>query len=98
MSRRSDGVMTGYCLEGPVNAPVVMFSNGLAMTTAMWAPQVTHFAGRFRVLRYDVRGHGSTMPTPPPYRLERLADDVIHLLATVTVRAVCTLASCSSAS
>ncbi|HUD62015.1 MAG TPA: 3-oxoadipate enol-lactonase [Acetobacteraceae bacterium] len=59
---------------------VVMFGNGLATGTAMWEPQATHFDKRFRVLRYDVRGHGATEATPPPYTIEQLADDVVDFL------------------
>ena len=68
------------CLEGPETAPVVMFGNGLATGTAMWEPQAAQFDKRFRVLRYDVRGHGATEATPPPYTIEQLADDVVDLL------------------
>ena len=46
----------------------------------MWEPQAAQFAKRFRVLRYDVRGHGATEETPPPYTIEQLADDVVDLL------------------
>jgi 3-oxoadipate enol-lactonase len=57
-----------------------MFGNGLATGTSMWEPQVAQFAKCFRVLRYDVRGHGATEATPPPYTIEQLADDVVGLL------------------
>jgi 3-oxoadipate enol-lactonase len=75
-----NGIAVNYCLEGPATAPVVMFGNGLATGTAMWEPQAAQFARRFRVLRYDVRGHGTTEATPPPYTLEQLADDAVDLL------------------
>ena len=74
------GMAVNCCLEGPETAPVVMFGNGLATGTAMWEPQAAQFAERFRVLRYDVRGHGATEATPPPYTIEQLADDVVDLL------------------
>lgn len=75
-----DGLSVGYCVDGPSDAPVVLFSNGLATTTDMWAPQAALFSGRFRVLRYDVRGHGRTASSPYPYTLELLADDALHLM------------------
>jgi 3-oxoadipate enol-lactonase len=75
-----NGIAVNCCLEGPETAPVVMFGNGLATGTAMWEPQATHFDKRFRVLRYDVRGHGATEATPPPYTIEQLADDVVDFL------------------
>jgi 3-oxoadipate enol-lactonase len=75
-----NGIAVNCCLEGPETAPVVMFGNGLATGTAMWQPQAAHFDKRFRVLRYDVRGHGATEATPPPYTIEQLADDVVDFL------------------
>jgi 3-oxoadipate enol-lactonase len=75
-----NGIAVNCCLEGPETAPVVMFGNGLATGTAMWEPQAAYFDKRFRVLRYDVRGHGATEATPPPYTIEQLADDVVDFL------------------
>ena len=75
-----NGIAVNCCLEGPETAPLVMFGNGLATGTEMWEPQADLFSKRFRVLRYDVRGHGATEATPPPYTIERLADDVVDLL------------------
>jgi 3-oxoadipate enol-lactonase len=75
-----NGIAVNCCLEGPETAPVVLFGNGLATGTAMWEPQAEQFSKGFRVLRYDVRGHGATEATPPPYTIERLADDVVDLL------------------
>jgi len=41
---------------------------------------VPALAGRFRVLRYDARGHGRSTATPGPYTIEQLSRDVIALL------------------
>jgi 3-oxoadipate enol-lactonase len=46
----------------------------------MWDPQISVFEKRFRVLRYDTRGHGQSSVTPGPYTIEQLARDVIGLL------------------
>ena len=75
-----NGIAVNCCIVGPETAPVVMFGNGLATGTAMWEPQADQFSKRFRVLRYDVRGHGETEATPPPYTIEQLADDAVDLL------------------
>jgi 3-oxoadipate enol-lactonase len=83
------GTMTvRYWLDGPPSAPVVMFGNGLATSLEMWEPQAAFFAQRFRVLRYDVRGHGGTEATQPPYTLEQLADDVVGLLDRLGIEKV----------
>lgn len=61
-------------------APTVILSNSLGTAMAMWDPQVPALAQRFRVLRYDTRGHGHSPVPPGPYAIDDLADDVIALL------------------
>lgn len=69
-----------YELEGPKQAPVLVLSNSLASALTMWEPQVKPFTERFRLLRYDQRGHGKSAVTPGPYTCAQLADDVVALL------------------
>lgn len=69
-----------HVIDGPDEAPVVVLSNSLGSNLSMWQPQVSSLAERFRVLRYDQRGHGAS-PTPPgPYSLADLGRDVLGLL------------------
>jgi 3-oxoadipate enol-lactonase len=67
-------------LEGPEDAPVVVLSNSLGATVEMWEPQVPALTQRFRVLRYDHRGHGRSAVPPGPYTIGDLAGDVLELL------------------
>ncbi|RKT56241.1 3-oxoadipate enol-lactonase [Saccharothrix australiensis] len=69
-----------YELSGPEGAPVVVLGNSLGTTTALWEPQVAELRQRFRVLRYDHRGHGGSPAAPGPYRIDDLGDDVLELL------------------
>ena len=81
----ANGIVTHYALEGPAGAPVVTFSHSLAASLEMWEPQVAAIADRYRVLRYDTRGHGGSEVPPGPYTLEMLADDVLGLLEALGV-------------
>ncbi|GAA1339925.1 3-oxoadipate enol-lactonase [Saccharothrix algeriensis] len=67
-------------LSGPPGAPVVVLGNSLGTTTALWDPQVAELRERFRVLRYDHRGHGGSPAAPGPYRVADLGGDVLELL------------------
>ena len=69
-----------YSLTGPASAPVLVFSNSLGASFSMWNPQLTALSSRYRLLRYDTRGHGQSSAPPGPYSIELLADDVLHLL------------------
>lgn len=69
-----------YAMSGLANAPVVVLSNSLGTNLSMWDPQMDALERKFRVVRYDMRGHGETSVTPGPYTIEQLARDVVRLL------------------
>lgn len=71
---------TNYELHGRPGAPVVVLSSSLGTTMSMWDPQLTELAERFRVLRYDHRGHGGSSAPGGPYTIAELAGDVVALL------------------
>ena len=74
-----------YRFDGPPDAPVLMLSNSLGTDLTMWNPQVEHFARRFRVLRYDTRGHGASAVTAGPYTIAQLGGDVLALLDALKI-------------
>jgi 3-oxoadipate enol-lactonase len=72
--------VTASRFDGPGDAPVVVLSNSLGTTLAMWEPQVAALSPRFGVLRYDHPGHGSSRDSPPARSAEALALGVLALL------------------
>lgn len=80
MKITANGISMNYQLEGPANATVVTLSHSLATNLSMWDPQIPVLTSRYRVLRYDTRGHGGTDAPEGPYSLEQLAEDVRALL------------------
>jgi 3-oxoadipate enol-lactonase len=74
------GARVHYRIDGPVDAPVLMFSNSLGTNLAMWDSQLPSLATRYRVLRYDTRGHGQSTVANGPYTIEQLARDALALL------------------
>jgi 3-oxoadipate enol-lactonase len=69
-----------YELAGPEKAPVLVFSNSLGTDLTMWDAQVPEVAKKFRVLRYDKRGHGQSSAPSGPYTIEQLGRDALALL------------------
>lgn len=67
-------------LTGPPDAPVLVLAGPLGGTLKIWEPQVEALSQRFRVLRYDHRGHGGSPVPSGPYSMEDLTVDVIRLL------------------
>ena len=72
-------------LDGPEEGPVLALSNSLGTTHRMWDPQLDALTERFRVLRYDTRGHGESPAPPGPYSVEELSGDALALLDRLEV-------------
>jgi 3-oxoadipate enol-lactonase len=70
-------------VDGPAGAPWLVLSHSLGSTLDMLGPQVAPFAQRFRVLRYDTRGHGRSVVPSGDYSMADLGSDVLHLLDAV---------------
>lgn len=62
------------------NGPPLVLANSLGTTLSMWDAQLPALTGRFRVVRYDHRGHGGSAAPAGPYEIADLAGDVIELL------------------
>jgi 3-oxoadipate enol-lactonase len=67
-------------IDGPEGAPVLVLSNSLGTTLEMWRDQAPALGKRFRLVRYDHRGHGGSPVPPGPYTLDDLGRDVLALL------------------
>jgi 3-oxoadipate enol-lactonase len=81
----ANGISINYEIDGPTTAPWVIFSNSLATNIAMWEPQVAAFKDRFRMLRYDQRGHGSTDAPAGRYTFDLLIADALALLDALAI-------------
>jgi len=77
---QSDGCPINVVIEGPQDAPVLMLSNSLGTTHAMWEPQLDAFRQHFRLVRFDRRGHGGSGVPKGPYTMEGLARDALAVL------------------
>jgi 3-oxoadipate enol-lactonase len=72
-------------VEGPPGAPSVVLSNSLGATLAMWDRQVPALAQQYRVVRYDMRGHGGSPVPDGPSRIEDIGGDLLELLDRLAI-------------
>jgi len=85
MRIKASGVQINYEISGKEGGPVVVLSHSLACSLVMWNPQMDVLNPQFRVIRYDMRGHGDSDVPPGPYTLELLAEDVIGLTDALSI-------------
>lgn len=75
-----NGYELAYSFRGDEHRPVIVLSHALATSMDIWAYQLPLLAHRFRVLVYDLRGHGRSAAPGNSYTLQELASDVAALL------------------
>jgi 3-oxoadipate enol-lactonase len=85
MKTTANSIKVNYTLDGPASLPVVTLSHSLAADLTMWDPQMKALTQKYRVLRYDTRGHGGTDAPGGPYTLEQLSEDARALLQVLGI-------------
>ncbi len=76
----------GHDIHGPDHAPVLVLGSSVGSTRAMWDANLDALARRFRVVRYDHRGHGGSETPPGPYTIADLGADVLALMDQLGVQ------------
>ncbi|PMS17603.1 3-oxoadipate enol-lactonase [Trinickia dabaoshanensis] len=74
-----------YTTAGPQDAPAIVLSNSLGTTLDMWSPQLEALTQRFRVVRYDARGHGASTAALDTVTLDTLGRDVLAVLDALNI-------------
>ena len=74
-----------YSFTGPASGPALVLSTSLGATLSMWDAQAPAFEKQFRLLRYDMRGHGRSSAPPPPYAVAEFARDLLALADTLKI-------------
>jgi len=85
MKIKANGITINYRIDGPERAPCIVFSNSLATSLAMWDDQAAALQDRFRVIRYDQRGHGDTEAPAGRYAFDALLDDALGLMDALSI-------------
>jgi 3-oxoadipate enol-lactonase len=87
-SLRANGLDVACRVEGPPDAPAVLLVHGILTDHRIWDAIATRLVPQFRVVRYDLRGHGGSSAPPGPYTMAQLADDVPPLLDALGIARV----------
>jgi len=74
------GVRLHYETSGIASGQVLALSNSLGSSLHMWDRVLPQLESRYRVLRYDTRGHGRSSVPPGPYTIDQLGHDLLALL------------------
>jgi 3-oxoadipate enol-lactonase len=76
---RLGDIVVHHAVAGGEGSPAIVFANSLGTDLRVWDALAARLAGRFRLIRYDKRGHGLSDLTAGPYTIDGLADDLARL-------------------
>ncbi len=85
MQIAANGITFNVRIDGREGAPWLMFSNSHCTTLELWDELAERFQDRYRILRYDTRGHGGTSAPPGAYSQDQLAGDVAAILDALKI-------------
>ena len=69
-----------YWLTGEEGRPLVVFTHGALVDHHTFEPQIPVVAQHYRVLTWDVRGHGQSRPMGAPFTVQEAVEDLVALL------------------
>ena len=79
----SKPVRSSSSVEG--EGPALFLIYGIGASRHSWDGLVAHLRPHFRVISYDLRGHGTSPTPPPPYILDDLVEDLEALRAELGI-------------
>jgi 3-oxoadipate enol-lactonase/4-carboxymuconolactone decarboxylase len=74
------GLATHIAIDGPPGAPVLLLVHSLGTNLHVWDAAAEVLAHGLRVVRFDLRGHGTTEAGAGPCTLDDLAADALAVL------------------
>ncbi len=86
MKSKVGTVELNYQIDGEPDLPWLVFSNSVATDLSLWDIQVQALKSRFRILRYDQRGHGKSDAPSGEYSIDLAADDLRNLMNSLDIR------------
>jgi pimeloyl-ACP methyl ester carboxylesterase len=75
-----NNLRVSYSDHGPDDAPVIIFIHGFPFHKSMWTVQMDALKDNYRVIAYDIRGHGNSDPGIDNFFIELFVNDLLRLM------------------
>jgi len=80
-----NNLVVSYTDNGPENAPVIIFIHGFPLNKTMWDNQVDALKEDYRVISYDIRGHGDSEIGNDDFSIKLFVTDLLHLMDALKI-------------
>lgn len=74
-----------YNDEGPEGAPIIIFIHGFPLNKSMWDKQVKALKDNYRVIAYDIRGHGNSEVGTVNFSIDLFVNDLLSFMDTLEI-------------
>ncbi len=81
-----NGLRVSYTDDGRADSPVIIFVHGFPLNKTMWSSQVEALEKNYRVITYDIRGHGESEAGSERFSIELFADDLFRLMDELDIK------------
>jgi len=78
-------LIVSYIDEGFTNSPTIIFIHGFPLNKLMWEKQIKQFKENYRVIAYDIRGHGNTDVGNDNFSIDFFVYDLIGLMDALRI-------------
>src|SRR6188508_706095 len=80
-----NNLTVSYSDQGPDDAPTVIFIHGFPLNRSMWDMQIEGLKENYRVIAYDIRGHGNSDPDIDEFFIELFVIDLLRLMEKLKI-------------
>lgn len=81
-----NGVSVSYTDDGLHDAPVIFFIHGFPLNKTMWNYQTDALEKQYRVVTYDIRGHGESEIGSEEFSIDLFTNDLISLMDDLEIK------------
>ena len=81
-----NSMLVNYTDVGSEEAPVIIFIHGFPLNMSVWNKQVELLAGNFRVITYDIRGHGDSDTGNESFSIDLFVNDLISFMDVLRIK------------
>jgi len=81
----SNNLKVSYSDNGLGGVPILIFIHGFPFNKSMWYNQMTELMEEFRVISYDIRGHGNTDNGAADFSIDLFAEDLIGFMDALKI-------------
>ena len=77
--------LVSYNDEGPEGAPIIVFIHGFPLNKSMWDKQLNALKDDYRVIAYDIRGHGDSEIGTVDFSIDLFVTDLLSLMDALKI-------------